>query len=300
MLPATFRQLETFVLVAETGSFAAAADTLGVSSAAISGHVGALESKLGCELFARRPGTTPVLTERGVGLLQQARELVDQAAAMASAAGAPRRPEPRARVGAGPFILEQIILPRMAEFQAAHPQIQVEFFRIAPNSVFEVLARERLDLAYVSTYRDLSPTAELISTAGQGLFVRPDHPIVAAWPGAPLPMIMPLSGSTMERAVQSTLVTAGISDFIVVTRAQHHETIMQLAEQGLGVCCAFHDAVAAALAAGRLVELDAALPPLRRWAARRPGALQVDHLRHLDAFFAGLLRAQPAGSQAMG
>ncbi len=298
MLPATFRQLETFVLVAETGSFAAAAEALGVSSAAISGHIGALESKLGCALFSRRPGTTPVLSERGLGLLQQARDLVDQAAAMASAAGAPRRPEPRARVGAGPFILEQIFLPRIAGFQADHPQVQVEFFRIAPDGMLEALVKERLDLVYVSTYRDLSPTAELISTASQGLFARPDHPIVAAWPCGALPMIMPLSGSAMERVVQSALVDAGITDFVVVTRAQHHDTMMQLAEQGLGVCCAFHDAAAEALAAGRLVELDAALPPLRRWAKRRPGALEADHLRRLDAFFAGLLRAQPVGSQA--
>lgn len=294
MLPATFRQIEIFVLVAETGSFAAAADELGVSSAAISGHIAALEKKLKCDLFVRRPGSTPILTERGATLLDQSRGLLEQASAMADGAEAPRRPS-RARVGTGPFILENIFLPRMAAFQALHPHLQVEFTIVNPNRLVEALRADHLDLAYASTFQEVSPAAELISTASQGLFARPDHSVVSAPPGTPLPMIMALSGSVLERATLQALREAGLANFTVVTRAQHFNTMMQLAEQGLGVCFAFHDAVADAVAQGRLVELEATLPSFKRWALRRAGALQVPHLRQLDDFLTDALRSGSVG-----
>ncbi len=65
MLKATFRQLETFVVVVESGSFTNAAGRLGISPAAISDQIRALEQRMDCTLFDRRPGTTPVLNERG-------------------------------------------------------------------------------------------------------------------------------------------------------------------------------------------------------------------------------------------
>jgi DNA-binding transcriptional LysR family regulator len=288
MPPATFRQLQTFVLVAETGSFAGAASQLGVSSAAISGQVSALEHKLGRQLFARRPGTTPVLNDHGVALLEQARGLLDQAQGLA---GAAKAPAPRARVGAGDYIIERVFLPGMARFQLSHPDIQIELVRINPDLVVEAMARLRLDLAYVSTVSDSLPAgAELIGAVRLGLFAAPDHAVTAAWPQAPLPMIMPLSGSGLERSIRSALLAAGRADYQVVTQAQHTRTMMELAEQGAGVCCVFRGDAEDSVRAGRLVELQAPLPAYRRWALRRPGP-QLGRLEPLHRFFLELLRS---------
>jgi len=296
MLPATFRQLQTFVLVAETGSFAGAASELGVSSAAISGQVSALERKLGCQLFSRRPGTTPVLSDRGLALLQQTRGLLDQAAALADTAGARAVLTPRARVGAGDFILERIFLPNMARFQLSHPQLQVELIRINPELVAEAMVKQRLDLAYVSTVKEeLGPSAELIGSVQLGLYAAPHHPVARAWPNARLPMIMPLSGSGLDRSLCSAMAAGGITDFDTVTRAQHVGTMVQLAQQGAGACCVFREDAAPAVRAGSLVELEASLPPYRRWAVRRPG-VQPDRLAALDRFFMDLLRTGDPGA----
>lgn len=283
MAPATFKQLQTFVLVAETGSFARAADQLGISSAAISGQVSALEQKLGRQLFTRRPGATPLLSADGAAMLEEARGLVEKAAALAGTAGVGLKAAPRVRVGTGDFILERIFLPNMARLQLAHPEAQVELVRVNPDLVIESMDKQRLDLAYVSTVReDLGPSAERIGDVRLGLFAAP-----GARQEPRLKMIMPLPGSGLERAVRSALASAGLADCEVVTHAQHTRTMLELAAEGAGACCVFEEDAAGAVAAGRLVRLDAELPLYGRWAVRRPD-------RRLDAlhrFFLDLLRS---------
>jgi len=296
MLEATFRQLQAFAIVADTGSFAAAADRLGVSSAAVSGHIGALERKLNCGLFERRPGTTPVLTAKGASLLQEAQGLLERAAEMAGLAGAAAKPPASVRVGAGEFILERLFLPNIARFQIGHPELQIEFLRLAPGpQITEALRSGEMDLAYMALRRDdLEAPAEHVCATRQGLFASPSHPIVGLWrpgSGVRLPMIMPLAGSGVERAVKASLASAGVTDFDVVNRAQHFDTMLKLAIEGAGVCCLLCDDAADAVQSGRLAELGVDLPLLHRWALRRPGALGSEPVRLLDAFLTDLLRS---------
>jgi DNA-binding transcriptional LysR family regulator len=247
MAQATFRQLQTFVLVAETGSFARAADRLGVSPAAISGQVSALGQKLGRELFARRPGTTPVLSAHGAALLEEARGLVERAAALAGPAGGGLKAAPRVRVGAGDFILERVFLPSMARLQLAHPEAQVELVRINPDLVLEAMDKQRLDLAYVSTMReDLGPSAQRIGQVRLGLFAAPGLGLSDR-----LKMVMPLPGTGLERAVRAALAGAGLADYEVVTHAQHTRTMLELAAEGTGACCVFEEDAAEDVGAGR-------------------------------------------------
>ena len=71
------RHLRTFVTIAETGSFQAAAERLFLTQSAVSMQMKALEETLQAELFDRgkRP---PVLSAHGRALLDRARDLVDQ------------------------------------------------------------------------------------------------------------------------------------------------------------------------------------------------------------------------------
>jgi DNA-binding transcriptional LysR family regulator len=56
--------LRTFVAVAESGSFSAAASTVGYTQSAVSQHIAALESDLGTALLLRRPVTPTAAGER--------------------------------------------------------------------------------------------------------------------------------------------------------------------------------------------------------------------------------------------
>lgn len=83
----TLRQLEYFVAVGETGSIAAASQQVNVSSPSISASVSQLEDELGVQLFVRHhaQGLTPTLAGRK--LLDHAKVVLHQAAALRDLAG---------------------------------------------------------------------------------------------------------------------------------------------------------------------------------------------------------------------
>jgi len=81
----TLDQLQTFVAVAETGSFSAAGRALNRVQSAISYTVGQLELAIDAELFDR-DGRRPRLTKAGERLLHEARLVLTQARALAECA----------------------------------------------------------------------------------------------------------------------------------------------------------------------------------------------------------------------
>ena len=69
-------RLRVFTQVAESGSFTAAARSLGVSQPAVSQHIAELEKFTGARLFERNRGQV-LLTARGEAFLAQARRILD-------------------------------------------------------------------------------------------------------------------------------------------------------------------------------------------------------------------------------
>lgn len=74
---ATIRALRTFLRVAQCGSFAAAAEKVGLTPAGISQQMRLLEDSLGHQLFDRI-GKKLSLNERGLRFLPRAQRLIDQ------------------------------------------------------------------------------------------------------------------------------------------------------------------------------------------------------------------------------
>jgi DNA-binding transcriptional LysR family regulator len=79
MFPSTFRRLEVFLAVVESGSFIAGAERLGISHPSISNHIKALERQVGCTLFLRRKGSVSSLTEQGRRLYERGARLLQEA-----------------------------------------------------------------------------------------------------------------------------------------------------------------------------------------------------------------------------
>lgn len=73
----TLRQLRAFVLVADKGSFVAAAETLALSQPALSHSIQQLEEQIGCALFHRTTRSVK-LTGLGMSFLPTARHLLQQ------------------------------------------------------------------------------------------------------------------------------------------------------------------------------------------------------------------------------
>lgn len=121
---APLASLRIFVSVAEHKSFTRGADALGLTVSAASMQVQALEEYLRVPLF-RRNGRQVELTSAGAVL----RPKVDQALADLERA----IDEARADRGSGPlrvttlaFFLAQWLLPRLPDFSARHPDIDVQ------------------------------------------------------------------------------------------------------------------------------------------------------------------------------
>jgi len=121
-LPST-ASLQAFVAAARTLSFKEAAAALHVSPSALSRQIQGLEEQLGVALFVRRnPGLS--LTEAGERYLATA-ERVLRELREASAALAPGRAGPL-RVSALESFSANWLVPRLPEFHARHPGIEIE------------------------------------------------------------------------------------------------------------------------------------------------------------------------------
>lgn len=120
------RALQYFVAAAEGASFSAAARSLGVSVAAVSKLVGALEARLGLQLFERHAGGL-ALTAGGEAYLESCRPALAQLAdADEQASGTLTRLRGTVVVGVQPVIAQECLTAALPRFQAMHPEIQLD------------------------------------------------------------------------------------------------------------------------------------------------------------------------------
>src|SRR5260221_8877776 len=77
-----FSQLQSFVALAETGSFTEAAYTVDLTQSAVSHALAALESELGVALLERNPTGVVALTNVGQKIIPHVRALLAQAEAI--------------------------------------------------------------------------------------------------------------------------------------------------------------------------------------------------------------------------
>lgn len=134
--------LRAFQVSARHLSFTRAAKELNLTQAAVSQHVKNLESRLGVSLFRRVPRGL-VLTDEGLALMPVLSESFDRiATALAGYRGT--APKQVLSVGVVGTFAVGWLLPRMRDFQAIHPHIELRLFS---NNNSVDLAAEGLDFA---------------------------------------------------------------------------------------------------------------------------------------------------------
>lgn len=176
----SLNSLRAFCAVAETGSFSAAGSALNVTHAAISQQVRALEDNLGLTLV-ERDGRGIRLSAEGRRL---ARELADGFGTIRRAVAALRDEEDLrpVQVSTSPAFAVAWLMPRLVDFQAAHPGITL---LINPTAELVDLKPGGIDLAVRYTSGgDAAPgldtvlVADMVVVGTPGLVetVRPDTP----------------------------------------------------------------------------------------------------------------------------
>lgn len=112
--------------VAEAGTFARAAETLGLTPSGVSRAVARLEARIGVRLFDRSPRSV-TLTGEGKRFHAEIMPLLAGIEAAATAvAGASARVDGRLRVDADPWFARLVLAPRLPAFLARYPEVSLD------------------------------------------------------------------------------------------------------------------------------------------------------------------------------
>ena len=178
--------LNTFLIVAETGSFTRAARETFVTQPAVSQHIRALEDHLGVRLFVRA-GQRIHLTPEGEELRRHARaaiKAIEEAELALTAMNALDRG--RMRIAATMF-LAYLLPPALMEFKRRHPRVQVEVRFHNSSKVIQLVEEGAVDFGFAGGLSVSSATLRVIPvhTERLALVAAPDHPLVGQGPLEP-------------------------------------------------------------------------------------------------------------------
>lgn len=168
------RAIEVFIEVAQGLSFSAAAQRLGMARGNVTKHVAWLEQSLGVQLLTRTTKSVS-LTESGLSLLENGRELLDQVESMDAAVRlSVKGPKGMLRVGAPPSFGAFHLVPIITAFSKAHPDIQVVLYLDDGRSD---LVAEGLDMSVriATALKDTSQIASRLAVVPQMLVASPAY-----------------------------------------------------------------------------------------------------------------------------
>jgi DNA-binding transcriptional LysR family regulator len=285
-------------VLAEQGSFTAAAARLGVSKAAMSQHIAELERQAGVALVQRSTRSVR-LTEAGQQLVDSTRGAFEQIAqGFAQVRDKAESPSGLLRVTAPVALSRQQIVPRLPAFLAQYPDIRIE---LNLSDRLSALATEGFDLAirHTDAPPDTHVATLLCSTrsvlvASRAYLKRagtPQHPDDLAQHNClhyPRPQARP--AWTLERSGRGSpeRATVPITGSLA---ANNSEALRDAALGGLGIALLPDFSAHASLQTAKLVEVLPDWEPvgafagqiyaIRPYAAHVPRAVSafVDHLR---------------------
>ena len=135
--------MELFIRVVDAGSFSAAATQLGIGQPAVSKTVAQLEERLGVQLIVRTTRNLS-LTDAGRRFYDNAKQAIEGVNLAERVARGDGGITGTLRVSASVCFSRIHVMPRLPEFFAQHPGVDIE---VVANDRFVNLAEERIDLA---------------------------------------------------------------------------------------------------------------------------------------------------------
>jgi DNA-binding transcriptional LysR family regulator len=274
--------LETFARAAELSSFTAAARAVGLTQAAVSQRIGALEQHLDVALFQRRGGRV-LLTEAGQRLYEYAqRILLLHEEAMHAVAGRVAPVSGELSLAASSIPGEHLLPELLAQFGARYPHVQVRATVTDTDAVLRHVEQGQAQLGLVGGKGDSPHLAyrvfahdrlALIVPAGHRWARRKAVPW-AQLAGAGL--ILREAGSGSRRCFEQALTGAGraLHELHVVLELGSNEAIKEAVRRGLGLAVLSTQAVQKEIEARQLHAVDLAGLALKRalfvvWDQRR-------------------------------
>jgi DNA-binding transcriptional LysR family regulator len=176
--------LRTFVEVAETGSFSAAAEHLRFTQSAVSQQIAALEADLGTPLLTRRP---VALTEAGERLLRHARILLVRLEAARADVTRTAAPPGRLIVGLTPLAWSAPVAAALTRIRAESARLRTHLMVADLERIVTVTATGTTDLGLVDGFTAPSDPLRLPEPGDPRALRVTESPAVVAVPaGHPL------------------------------------------------------------------------------------------------------------------
>ena len=222
-----FKQLRSFVAVADCGSFTQAAAQLYTSQPTVSAHIRQLEEELQQRLFLR--------TTKSLSITPHGRELYDYAVQVLSLqdrllAGW-RQAEHVVSLGVSTIPSAYLLPDLLARFSVLHPDISFDIHQSDSSGVLRALRTGRFDLGLTGmTALLIAPnTPEFSAAKAQNM------PLAALLQSHPL--LLRENGSGSQRSADDFLRAAGLkTDALhVAARLNDQESIKNLVAAGLGL-----------------------------------------------------------------
>ncbi len=157
--PLDLDQLQTFVSIADMGSFTRAAEEVHRTQSAVSMQMRRLEEQLGRNLFEKE-GRTNKLTEDGEKLLAYARRLI-RLSRETLAAFDDSGLKGHVRIGTPDDYADRFLPEIMARFSRSNPRVELSIVCEPTPSLREHIKRGNLDIAIV-THNDEAAPSEIV------------------------------------------------------------------------------------------------------------------------------------------
>ncbi|WP_431301047.1 LysR substrate-binding domain-containing protein [Tabrizicola sp. BL-A-41-H6] len=281
--------LRAFDAVARHGGFTGAGRVLNVTHAAVTQQVRGLEQELGVSLV-RRAGRSVALTEAGERLAQVLNEAFG---GIASGIDALCRSEARRplRVATTTFIAEVRIMPRLPEFWARCPGVEVA---MTPSHDIVDFARDGFDLAVRALSEGWTPSgAEDVRPLARTPVLAVCAPSLLA-AGASDPQHLPWILEDEYGWDFDRLRDAGVApETLARVKLGSRHLEMSAARRGLGCMLATEIICRDDLAAGRLVSLPLVGLPILTYAAVLPKGPRRPAVEEFVAWLATIFEGSP-------
>jgi DNA-binding transcriptional LysR family regulator len=255
--------LATFARAAERGSFTEAAADLGVTQAAVSQRIAALEKELRTALFNRHAGRI-ILTEPGERLYELARQILDLPdAARETLGGFHPSLSGQLPIAASSVPAECYLPALLSSFREKFPRVQVRASVGDSSSVTKEVQKGVAALGLVGQKAENRSLESVpIGTDTLALVLAPDHPLagrksISLAVLAREPLIVRESGSGTRCALKKGLERAGLSleDMTISLEMGSNAAIKDAVKRGLGASFVSRSTIERELAAGELVAM---------------------------------------------
>nr|WP_308000358.1 LysR family transcriptional regulator [uncultured Merdimonas sp.] len=270
-----FRNIVTFLKVAELKNFSKAAEKLGYSQSAVTVQIQQLEKELGVRLF-ERVGKGVALTESGQDFVFHANEILNTTRqAVESVKNHGKHPDQKEitgilKVGSVESVSTALLPEILMAFHRVCPRVEIVVRTAKRDALIEEIKENSLDLFltlekktdYLGLVRRLLREEEIIFIAPQKML--PERGKVPLEDLARLPFVLTEQGESYRYELDRMLAEQDLQ-----IRAQleigNTETIVHMVEAGFGASFLPHYSAAKALEEGTVSRVETAFRPLSMW-----------------------------------